>query len=180
ILTKPNTIEVDDDDNNDYIEESDEEITDCTEDGRPMKRNKKKSKKFFPKSVARTEKASELTFSHPYKEILKILQINYTSFEISEDEAETSAKKRGRKKLYVPEMAFRSEEAIRIIEQIDQAIRVDESVQPDERIRITQEDEHYTSLVAEIPESKINKLPSWAVCKGAICTSSSDNSSSSS
>ncbi|CAG8456339.1 12346_t:CDS:2 [Racocetra fulgida] len=106
-----------------------------------------------PKSVARTEKASELTFSHPYKKIFKILQINCTSPEISKDEAETSAKKHRRKKLYV---------------------------QPDEHIRITQEDERYTSLVAEIPESKINKLPSWAVCKGVIRTFSSDNSSSSS
>ncbi|CAG8749581.1 10102_t:CDS:2, partial [Racocetra fulgida] len=123
----------------------------------------------------------KLTFSHPYKEILKILQINCTSPKISEDEAETSAKKRGRKKLYVPEMTFKSEEAIRIIEQIDQAIRVDESgeksssqFQPDKCICITQENECYTSLVAEIPESKISKLTSWAVCKGAICTSSSD------
>ncbi|CAG8573433.1 13664_t:CDS:2 [Racocetra fulgida] len=87
--------------------------------------------------------ASELTFSHPYKEILKILQINCTSSEISKDEAETLAKKRRRKKLYVPEMAFRSE-AIHIIKQIDRAIRVDESgkkgsgrVQPDKRICIT-------------------------------------------
>ncbi|CAG8800520.1 4012_t:CDS:1, partial [Racocetra fulgida] len=53
-------------------------------------------------------------------------------------------------------------------------------IQPDEYIHITQEDECYTSLVAKIPESKINKLPSWAVCKDAICISSSDNSSSSS
>ncbi|CAG8854595.1 44067_t:CDS:2, partial [Gigaspora margarita] len=62
------------------------------------------------KSVARTEKASELTFSYPFKEVLKILQIDCTSPEISEDEAEASTKKRGRKKLYVPEMSFRSEE----------------------------------------------------------------------
>ncbi|CAG8796745.1 6777_t:CDS:2, partial [Racocetra fulgida] len=98
---------------------------------------------------------------------------------------EILAKKYGRKKLYISEMAFRSEEAICIIEQIDRAIRVDElgekssgRVQTDECIHIIQEDEYYTSLVAEISESKINKLPSWAVYKGTIRKSSSDNSSS--
>ncbi|KAF0483286.1 hypothetical protein F8M41_023230 [Gigaspora margarita] len=137
------------------------------------------------KSVARTEKASELTFSHPFKEVLKILQIDCTSPEISEDEAEALTKKSGRKQLYVPEMSFRSEAAIRITEQIDHAIRVDESgerisgqVQPDERIRINQEDDRYSSLANEIPKFKINKLPPWAVCRGAIRTSSSASGSS--
>ncbi|CAG8854639.1 5859_t:CDS:1, partial [Gigaspora margarita] len=75
--------------------------------------------------------------------------------------------------------------AIRIIEQIDRAIRVDESgerisgrVQPDERIRINQEDERYSSLATEIPKFKINKLPPWAVRRGAFRTSSSASGSS--
>ncbi|CAG8662620.1 6922_t:CDS:2 [Dentiscutata erythropus] len=114
-------------------------------------------------------RALELTFSHPFKDVLKILQIDCTSPEISEDEAKASSKKHGRKKLYVPEMAFRSEEAIRIIEQIDHAIRVDESgekssgrVQPDKCIHINQENKRYSSLANKTPKFKINKLPSWA------------------
>ncbi|CAG8568622.1 19509_t:CDS:2, partial [Dentiscutata erythropus] len=47
------------------------------------------------KSVAQTKKALELTFSYPFKDVLKILQIDCTSLEISEDEA--SPKKHGRK-----------------------------------------------------------------------------------
>ncbi|RIB19261.1 hypothetical protein C2G38_2307635 [Gigaspora rosea] len=128
------------------------------------------------KLVAQTEKALELTFSYPFKKVFKILQIDCTSPEISKDEAEAEAstKKRERKKI-----------AIRIIEQIDRAIRVDESrekisgrVQPDKRIRINQEDERYSSLANEIPKFKINKLSPWAVCRDAIRTSSSANGSS--
>ncbi|CAG8730854.1 15972_t:CDS:2 [Gigaspora margarita] len=60
--------------------------------------------------------------------------------------------------------------AIHIIEQIDHAIKVDESgkrissqVQPDECICINQENECYFSLAIEIPKFKINKLPTWSV-----------------
>ncbi|CAG8789976.1 20124_t:CDS:2, partial [Gigaspora margarita] len=116
------------------------------------------------------------------KEVLKILQIDCTSPEISEDEAEASTKKRGRKKLYVSEMSFRSEAAICIIKQIDCTIRVNEfeerssgQVQPNECIHINQEDECYSSLANEIPKFKINKLPPWAVSRGAIHTSSSSS-----
>ncbi|CAG8798722.1 26711_t:CDS:2, partial [Dentiscutata erythropus] len=112
------------DDNNDYIDKDAEEVFDCTEDGRPAKRNKKKSyylpqhlllnsnpsklqeniialchsQHHYRKSVAQTEKVLELTFSHPFKDILKILQIDCTSPEISEDKAEASPKKHERKK----------------------------------------------------------------------------------
>ncbi|CAG8511377.1 13680_t:CDS:2 [Dentiscutata erythropus] len=111
-------------------------------------------------------RASELTFLHPFKDVLKILQIDCTSPEISEDEAEASSKKRGRKKLHVSEMAFRSKEAIHIIKQIDHAIRVDKSGK--------------RSSATKIPKFKINKLPPWAVCRGAIRTSSSASGFSSS
>ncbi|CAG8834745.1 39989_t:CDS:2, partial [Gigaspora margarita] len=107
------------------------------------------SQRHCRKSVAQTKKASELTFSYPFKEVLKILQIDCTSPKISEDEA------------------------IRIIEQIDHAIRVDESGE-----RISSQDKRYSSLANEIPKFKINKLPSWAVHRGAIHMSSSASSSS--
>ncbi|CAG8685089.1 14819_t:CDS:2, partial [Dentiscutata erythropus] len=54
------------------------------------------------KSVVQTKKASGLTFSHLFKDVLKILQIDYTSFKISENEAEASPKKHRRKSYMFP------------------------------------------------------------------------------
>ncbi|CAG8670145.1 32198_t:CDS:2, partial [Gigaspora margarita] len=157
------------DNNGNNIEKDAKEIIDCAEDGERIRikinqhldwvKNKQKRKLSIAKNIgheyvynleetpANPSKLQEnviaLHYSqHHNREVLKILQIDCTFSKISENKAEASTKKHGRKKLYVSQISFRSEVAIHIIEQIDHAIRVDESgkrisgrVQPDEPVR---------------------------------------------